>query len=113
MQDEIETKDMRYKHAAALVAVVIATASLAAIAQRLAPGQPVYLLKSGGKTIAELRVRRSATFQVESLNSSGSVEYNAVTGMLVATGGAVLKLGAGTNSISVQAEEIEAVPDSN
>jgi hypothetical protein len=103
---------MRYKYAAALVAVVATTLSLAAFAEKQALGGKVYLLKSGGKTIAELRVRASADVAIESANSSGHSEYNASTGAMVARGGAILKLTAGTNSISVRAEEIESVPDS-
>src|SRR5579862_6511660 len=75
-------------------------------------GGKVYLLKSGGEPIAELRVRASANVEIESATSSGHSEYNTSTGAIVARGGAILKLTAGTNSISVRAEEIESVPDS-
>ena len=103
---------MKYKHAAALVAVVVTTVSLAALAEKQASAGKVYLLKAGGETIAELRVRASAIVAVESASSSGHSEYNTSTGTMVARGGATLKLTAGTNSISVRADEIESVPDS-
>ena len=103
---------MKYKYAAALVAVVVTTLSLAALAQSQASGRKVYLLKSGGETIAELRVRASASVTIESVNASGHTEYNTSSGTKVARGGATLRLTAGTNSISVRAEEIESVSDS-
>jgi hypothetical protein len=97
---------------AAMVAVVVGTLSLAALAEKQATAGKVYLLKAGGKTIAELRVQPSATVAVESADTSGHVEYNINTGTTVATGGAILELTAGRNSISVRADEIESVPDS-
>jgi len=103
---------MKYKYAAALVAVVVTTLSLAALAQKQGSGGKVYLLKSGGETIAELRVRASASFTIQSANSSGHSDYNVATGAMIATGGAILTLTTGTNSISVRADEIESVPDS-
>src|SRR5882672_165242 len=103
---------MRYKYAAVLVVVVVTTLSLAALGEKQGPGGKVFLLKSGGETIAELRVRASANLEIKSANSSGHAEYDTSTGTMVARGGVILKLAAGTNSISVRAEEIEGVPDS-
>jgi hypothetical protein len=103
---------VKHKYAAALVAVVVTTVSLAALAEKQASAGKVYLLKAGGETIAELRVRASANIEVEGANASGHAEYNTSTGTMVAKGGAILKLTAGTNSISVRADEIESVPDS-
>jgi len=102
---------MKYKYAV-LVAVVVTTVSLAALAEKQASAGKVYLLKAGGETIAELRVRGAANVAVETTDSTGHAEYDFITGTLVARGGAILKLTAGTNSISVQADEIESVPDS-
>jgi len=101
---------MKFKHVV-LVAVVVATASLAALAEKQASAGKVYLLKAGGETIAELRVRGGANVAVETADPAGHAEYNASTGTVVARGGAILKLTAGTNSISVRADEIESVPD--
>jgi len=101
---------MKYKHAV-LVAVVVTTVSLAALAEKQASAGKVYLLKVGGETIAELRVRGAANVAVETAGSGGHAEYNTSTGTVVARGGAILKLTAGTNSISVRADEIESVPD--
>ena len=100
---------MKYKHAV-LVTVVVTTVSLAALAEKASAGK-VYLLKAGGETIAELRVRGAANVAVETAGSGGHAEYNMSTGTVVARGGAILKLTAGTNSISVRADEIESVPD--
>jgi hypothetical protein len=104
--------NMKYKHAAALVAVVATTISLAAVGEKKEAAPKVYLLKAGRKTIAELRVQPSATFTVENTSPSGRSEYDVSTGKIVATGGAILQLTIGTNSISVRADEIESVPGS-
>src|SRR5262245_38406864 len=107
----MKEKNMKNKYAIT-VAVAVAGISLAALAQRQAPAGKLYLLKAGGKTIAELRVQPSTTVEVQSAGSSGRSEFNVSTGTLLATGGATLKLTAGTNSISVRADEIESVPES-
>jgi hypothetical protein len=101
---------MKYKYAV-LVAVVVTTVSLAALAEKQASAGKVYLLKAGGETIAELRVRGAANLAVETAGPGGYAEYDMSTGTLVARGGAILKLTAGTNSISVRSDEIESVPD--
>jgi hypothetical protein len=103
---------MKYKYGAALVAVVVTTVSLAAVTEKRTSGQSVFLLKSGGATIAELRVQAAATVSIESTNPSGYSEYNRGSGLIVARGGAILRLTTGTNSISVRADEIESVADS-
>jgi hypothetical protein len=77
-----------------------------------ASGERVFLLKSGGVTIAELRVRAPEAVSIESANSSGHSEYNAGTGTVVAKGGVILKVTAGTSSTSLRAEEIESVSGS-
>jgi predicted ribosomally synthesized peptide with SipW-like signal peptide len=106
-------KIMKRKYAVALVAVVVAAGSLAAFADKQASAGKVLLLKSGGKTIAELRVRATVNLAVQCANSSGHAEYDKSTGALVASGGAILTLSTGTNSISVRADEIESVTDPN
>ncbi len=119
---------MKYKYAA-LVAVVVTTVSLAALAQKRTSAGEVFLLKAGGETMAELRVRQGASFLLEAADPSSHLDYNPSAGTVVATGGAILrrtagtnsisvrggailKLTAGTNSVSVRADEIESVPDS-
>ncbi len=101
---------MKQKYAA-VVAVIVAVASLTTLAQKQVPAGRVFLVKAGGRTIAELRLRQDVTFTVEGAGSSSRGQYDKTTGMLVATGGVTLKLSAGTNSISVRADEIESVPD--
>jgi hypothetical protein len=102
---------MKHKIAAALITVVVIAASVAAFAEKRASGGKVFLLKSGSKIIAELHVRPAAGVEVQCADSTGRSEYNMSTGTLVARGGAILKLIAGTNSITVRAEEIESVPE--
>ena len=103
---------MKYKYAVVLVAVVVTTVCLAALAEKQVSAGKVYLLKAGGETIAELRVRGAAKVGVEAAGSDGYGEFDMSTGTIVARHGAILKLTAGTNSISVRAEEIESVADS-
>lgn len=73
------------------------------------------MLKSGSDIVAELHVRPSANVTLVSLQgsspSSGHSDYNLKTGTLVASGGAILKLSVGTNSITVRADEIQSVPE--
>ena len=102
---------MKYKYGL-LIAAVATTVTLATLAQKQASAEKVYLLKAGGETIAELRVREAANVAVLALGSSSQAEYNTSTGTMVAKGGATLKLTAGTHSISVRADEIESVTDS-
>ncbi len=121
---------MKRKFAAALVAVVIIALSLAALAFEKASsngarvfwvrdltfkpeppyGPTEFLLKSGGRTIAELRVLAGTQFEVSSTTPSGHVAFNQATRTLAANEGAVLKVTAGTNSVTVRADEIETVP---
>ena len=82
----------------------------AASARKQAPGERVFMLRSGGATIAELRLRGAAPVAVQSANSSGDLGYATSTGALLARGGVVLKVTAGTKSVSVRADEIESVP---
>jgi hypothetical protein len=101
---------MKHKIAVALVAALVVVVSLAACAEKQASGGKVFLLKSGGKAIAELRVLPSAIAAVECADSSGHAEYNMSTRTMVARGGAILKLTAGTDAISVRADQIESLP---
>ena len=103
---------MKYKYAAAFVAVVVTTVTLVAMAEKQASAGKVYLLKAGGKTIAELRVRGTAIVGFEGANSASHINYYQDTETFVATGGAILHLTVGTNSVSARADEIESVPDS-
>ena len=82
-------------------------------AQQQVRGERMFMLKSGGVTLAELRVPRSASVAVENADSSGHSEYNSTTGTVLAKGGAILKLTTGTTSISARADEIASLPDAN
>ncbi len=102
---------MKRKHAVALVIVVVAILTFGALALEwnVSKGPKVFLLKSQSKTLAELRVR--AGTEIHGL--SGQMEYNQATGTLRASRGrgVVLKIGAGTNSVTVAADEVESVPE--
>jgi hypothetical protein len=105
---------MKHKIAVALVAVIVVAVSLAAFAEKQVSGGKVILLKSGSELVAELHVRSSAKVTLQcstSTPSSADSDYNMKTGALVATGGAILKLSVGTNSITVRADEIQSVPE--
>jgi hypothetical protein len=103
---------MKLKHIAAAVTLALTTFSLAALAEKQAQHEKIFLLKSGGETIGELHLRGHANIAIAPAISSGLANYNMATGVLAAKGGAILTLTSGTNSISVRAEEIESVPDS-
>jgi hypothetical protein len=82
------------------------------LAEKQASGERMFLLKSGGATIAELRVRASEAVSIESANSSGHLEYSTGTGTVVGRGGVILEVTAGTSSTSLRADEIESVSGS-
>jgi hypothetical protein len=103
---------MKSKYVAVCVTIALTTLSLVALGEKQAQHERVFLLKSGGETLGELHLRGHANIALQPANSSGDTDYNMATGVMHARGGAVLKLTSGTNSISVQAEEIESVPAS-
>jgi hypothetical protein len=110
----IERKNMKSKYAAALVAIILTSISIGALAEKQSSAGKAYLLKAGGQTIAELRiVAPSASWALKRSNSASHADYNMKTSTILATGGVMLEISAGTNSISVHANEIESVPDSN
>lgn len=102
---------MKHKHTVALVIVAVATLTFGALALEgnVSKRPKVFLLKSQGKTIAELRVQ--AGTEIRSL--SGQMEYNQATGTLSASRGkgVVLKIGSGAIPITVAADEVESVPE--
>jgi hypothetical protein len=99
---ERKDKNVKHKRAVALIAIFATTVSLASSAEKQASMGEVFLLKAGGKTLAELRVRGSGNLALQT--SQG--KYDMRTRTLSGSGGAVLTLRAGTNSISVRADEI-------
>ena len=105
---------MKSKYVTALVAVAICILGVIAFAQKQAQRDRVFLLKAGGEVLGELHLRGTGNVSVEGITGhSGGVNYNAGTGVMSAKGGATLTFKAGTNSISVQAEEIEGAPSAN
>jgi len=100
---------MKLKHAAGLAVVVFSSISLGAIAEKQASSPKIYLLKSGD-VIAELRLKTPADVTLE--GKSKSMVIHTAKSTLSAEGGCILKLGVGTNSISVRAEAIQSFPES-
>ena len=105
---------MKYKYVTVVVAVAICTLSVLALAQKQVQRDRVFLLKAGGEVLGELHLRGTGNVSVEgSSGHHGGVDYNAGTGVMSVKGGATLTFKTGTNSISVQAEEIEGAPGAN
>jgi hypothetical protein len=104
---------MKRKHAGAFVIVAVASLTLAALALEghASKGPKVFLLRSQRRTIAELRIQAGTECVVMSSNPSGRMEYNQTTGTLSASRGVVLRISAGTNSVTVAADEVESVPE--
>lgn len=104
---------MNRKYILALALATITTLVLAAPGAITSKKPMTYLLKSRGKTIAELRVvdTSACEFEVQPMNSSGWAEYDEASGSLTASNGATLKIISGTNSITVAADEIEGRPE--
>jgi hypothetical protein len=103
---------MKRKNVAVFVFGATATLTLAAFAfdgnSSKVPG--LFLLKSHGKTVAELHVLPGTDCAIESQGRSNSAEYDTATGTWRARGSVVLKVISGTNSITVSADEIEGGP---
>jgi len=117
---------MKHKYVAGLIAFAVVTLGLAVFAfdnsqpqgagvhrvtnfkRTSAPTDQteVFLLKSHGKAIAELRALPGTGFH---LSVDGRAEYNVATKTVIANGRVVLKITSGTNSLSVTADEIETV----
>jgi hypothetical protein len=106
---------MKSKRFIALIAVVLATISLAALGveEHISKGPMRFLLKSPGGLIAELRIRAGAECKFMASSASSQVEYDEQAGTVKARGGVILKIVSGTNSITVTADEIEGGPDAN
>jgi hypothetical protein len=95
----------------ALVAVVvIGSVGVPAMAQQRAPAGKTFLLKAAGETIAELRMRRGAELSIKAMGSADHVDFDMATQTFHARGGVRLNLTMGTNSVWVQADEIESLP---
>lgn len=103
---------MKRNNTIAILVTVVATLAFAVFARdgRSSKGSGVFLLKSNGKTIAELRVLPGTQCNVESRGPNGSAEYDTTAGRWHVTKGGVLKVVSGTNSITVAADEIEGSP---
>ena len=103
---------MKHKYVTAVVAVAISTVSLVALAEKHVQRDSIFLLKAGGEILGELHLRGAGNVSVQgSTNYPSGIDYNAATRVMSAKGGAILTFKAGTNSISVHAEEIESVSD--
>ena len=103
---------MKQKNILAFAVTVASTLAFTLLARdgHSSKGSGVFLLKSHGETIAELRVLPGTQCNVESLGPNGSAEYNTTAGAWHVTKGGVLKVVSGTNSITVTADEIEGRP---
>ena len=103
---------MKHKHTVALVIVAVATLTFAALALEgnVSKGPKVFLLKSQGKTIAELRVQ-AGTENPRPFWPDGIQPGDRHAARKSRGRGVVLKIGSGTNSITVAADEVESVPE--
>jgi hypothetical protein len=102
---------MNRKYIPPLAIATIATLLLAAAQGGASRQTSVFLLKSQGKTIAELRVEPGTPYEIQPLNSSGRLELVKTTGEVFASNGAKLTITSGTNSVTVTADEIEGRPE--
>lgn len=93
------------------VAFAILGLALLAAETQLAKRSRVYLLKSGGDTVAELRVKAGAECEIRRNDHSGPPILDPKSGALRETVRVVLKIGTGTNWVTVSAEDIVAAPE--
>src|SRR5437868_4199671 len=110
---------MKSKSAASLIALIVTTFGLGAFAldnsdttrravrNEVSDDHPrIFVLKSNGKPVAELKALPGTELSI----SGGHSDLDIRTGRLTCGGGVVLNIGTGTNSVSVTADEIESVP---
>jgi len=113
---------MKTKHAVFLTLIgIVATlgsASLAVEGQelkrtfflgsfKLAVFEPqVYLLKSHGDSLAELRLREGTRIEFASGDSSGTIRYDVDRKSITASNGVILRIVVGTNAVTVAADEV-------
>jgi hypothetical protein len=93
------------------VSVAILGLALLAAETQFVKGSKVYLLKSGGDTVAELRVRAGAECEIRRNDHSGPPIVDAKSGALTEMVRVVLKIGTGTNWVTVSAEDIVSAPE--
>ena len=100
---------MKTKHKLAIIGslVIVCLALLAADAP-LEKGSKTYLLKTGGVTVAELKVKSGVECQLQRNDFSEPPRVDAKSGAMIATSRMILKIGTGTNMVKVVAEDIEA-----
>jgi hypothetical protein len=103
---------MKRKYGVALAVVAVSSLGFAALALdgHSSKISKVFVLKSHGETIAELRVPAGKEVEFKALGSSGSADFEVSTGMWRGSNGAILKIVSGTNSITVTADEIVGSP---
>jgi hypothetical protein len=99
----------KYKTAMTAAFAILSLALLAA-ETRFPKGSKVYLLKSGGDTVAELRVKAGAECEITRNDHSGPPILNP-NGTLTESVQVVLKIGTGTNWFRVSAEDILNAPE--
>jgi len=75
-------------------------------------GPRLVLLKAKGSAIAELKVLKGATLQMESQGPNSEMQHDKMTGQVIYKGGVTLMLKkAGESLVTVKADEIELVPN--
>jgi hypothetical protein len=106
---------MKQKFSVALAVMAAAACTIAAVRSGTYPSKDprVFILRSQGKTIAELRVTAGTSCEIQSLSAAGQAERNKTTGALTFSHGVILKLMSGTNVVRVTADEIEGRPEAD
>jgi hypothetical protein len=94
-----------------IVTLAILGLALHAAETQFGKWSKVYLLKSGGDTVAELRVQAGASARSGATAALGSRDWTRKSGALMETVRVVLKIGMGTNWVTVSADDIVTAPE--
>jgi len=100
---------MTYKSGVVMLVVAVAGITFGALAERQATGKRVFLLKTGSAS-AELFINEGTKFSLGGTSNSSGGTTDASSHAIWVTNGALLKIISGTNTISVQADEILSAP---
>ena len=100
---------MNYKSGLVMLVVAAVGIAFGALAEKQTSGKRVLLLRAG-RASAELHIFEGNDVILQNTGNTRLVGSGSDGRMMSATGGFVLKITSGTNSITIQADELVSVP---
>ena len=100
---------MKYKSSLVMLVVGVLGIAFGALAEKQTSGKRVLLLRAG-RASAELHVFEGNDVILQNTGNTRLVGSGIDGRMISATGGFLLKITSGTNSITIQADEVRSIP---